>query len=632
MACFGPGAAGARLEGSKAWAKALMVRNNIPTAAYHQFTTADEARAFCLAAESYPLVIKADGLAAGKGVTVCFSRDEANRAIADAMEQRKFGDAGGTVVIEEFMRGEEVSVHAVTDGETLLLLPSAQDHKRINDGDQGANTGGMGAYSPAPILTEKALDAVVRTILVPMLHALKREGIEYRGVLYAGLMLTRSGPKVIEWNVRFGDPETQVVFPRLRTDAARLLHAAATATLGELDGVDVDPRPVVGVVMASGGYPEAYPTGRPIRGLEQAAAMEGVTVIHAGTRKRDGAFQTAGGRVLTVTALGDDFVDARARAYRAVAAISWEAEHHRTDIAKRALEPVPAATVSAPAPAAGGRRAPERTGPGGGAAGRLDGVPRAFSPCAPPSPRASPRGSRSACSSRFPGLRRGPGRRVRARGASAGTARADAGRIREGRGARGPRPERRLSEVRFENASLEDVLTWLRTATGWNYVVKRAVVQKAGIDLAAIRVNLELHDVTVGLVLDFVLGHHGLVAKVEGNIVFVTTRADALGKPIFRLYDVRPLTWQKIDFVGPDLDLLPSGFDAGEAAPKEVPVEDDPFLDPQHIVDLVKEMVPGEWEAEGWSITATKTYLAVKAPRSIQRRVALAVAQMVAMK
>ena len=191
---------------------------------------------------------------------------------------------------------------------------------------------------------------------------------------------------------------------------------------------------------------------------------------------------------------------------------------------------------------------------------------------------------------------------------------------------------RRLSEVRLENASLEDVLTWLRTATGWNYVVKRAVVQKAGIDLAAIRVNLELHDVTVGLVLDFVLGHHGLVAKVEGNIVFVTTRADALGKPIFRLYDVRPLTWQKIDFVGPDLDLLPSGFDAGEAAPKEVPVEDDPFLDPQHIVDLVKEMVPGEWEAEGWSITATKTYLAVKAPRLVQRRVALAVAQMVAMK
>jgi len=341
IACFGPGAAGAQLEGSKAWAKALMVRNNIPTAAYHVFTTAEEARGFCLAAESYPLVVKADGLAAGKGVTVCFSRDEANRAIADAMEQRKFGDAGGTLVIEEFMRGEEVSVHAVTDGETLLLLPSAQDHKRVNDGDQGANTGGMGAYSPAPILTEKALDAVVRTILVPMLHALKREGIEYRGVLYAGLMLTRSGPKVVEWNVRFGDPETQVLFPRLRTDVARLLHAAAKGTLDELEGVDVDPRPVVGVVMASGGYPEAYPTGRPIRGIEDAAAMDGVTVVHAGTRKRDGVYQTAGGRVLTVTALGADFADARARAYRAVAAITWEAEHHRTDIGKRALEPVP---------------------------------------------------------------------------------------------------------------------------------------------------------------------------------------------------------------------------------------------------------------------------------------------------
>lgn len=191
---------------------------------------------------------------------------------------------------------------------------------------------------------------------------------------------------------------------------------------------------------------------------------------------------------------------------------------------------------------------------------------------------------------------------------------------------------RKLSEVKLENASLDDLLTWLRTVTGWNFLVKHPVIAKAGIDVAAIRVNLELRDVTVGLVLDFVLGHHGLVAKVEGNIVFVTTRADALGKPLFRLYDVRHLTWQKIDFVGPDIDLLPSGFDAGEAAPKEVPVEDDPFLDPQHIVDLVKEMVPAEWEAQGWAITATKTYLAVKAPLTIQRRVALAVAQMAAMK
>lgn len=191
---------------------------------------------------------------------------------------------------------------------------------------------------------------------------------------------------------------------------------------------------------------------------------------------------------------------------------------------------------------------------------------------------------------------------------------------------------RRLSEVRLENASLDDLLVWLRTVTGWNYVVRRPVVEKAGIDLAAIRVNLELHDVTVGLVLDFVLGHHGLVAKVEGNVVWVTTRADALGKPLFRLYDVRHLTWQKIDFVGPDIDLLPSGFDAGEAAPKEVPVEDDPFLDPQHIVDLVREMVPAEWDAEGWTLTATKTYLAVKAPLSVQRRVARAVDQMASMK
>ena len=338
VSCFGPGADGARLEGSKSWAKSLMIRNNIPTAVHHTFTSAEEAKAFCTALETYPTVVKADGLAAGKGVTVCISRSDALRAIGEAMEQRRFGDSGTTIVIEEFLRGEEVSVHAVTDGDTLLILPSAQDHKRVRDGDEGPNTGGMGAYSPAPVLTEKLLDVVVRTILVPILHALKRESIEYRGVLYAGLMLTRSGPKVVEWNCRFGDPETQVILPRVRGDVAALLRAAADGRLCDVEGVDIDPRPVVGVVMASEGYPDAYKQGRAITGIERAAARPDVTVLHAGTRRKDGEWQTSGGRVLTVAAAGDDFRSARDRAYAAVADIRFEGEQHRTDIARRVLE------------------------------------------------------------------------------------------------------------------------------------------------------------------------------------------------------------------------------------------------------------------------------------------------------
>ena len=340
--CFGPTKDGAALEGSKSWAKSLMVRNNVPTAAHRVFTTADEARAYLQSLETYPVVVKADGLAGGKGVSVCISREEANRALAESMEQKKFGDAGATIVIEEYLRGEEVSVHAITDGDTLLLLPSAQDHKRLSDGDTGPNTGGMGAYSPAPVLTDRLLDVVVRTIFVPTLHALKREGIVFRGVLYAGLMLTRSGPKVLEWNVRFGDPETQVLLPRIQGDLARILLAAAEGRLDEVDAPEIDPRPVVGVVMASGGYPAAFKTGKPIAGLAEAAKVPDVVVYHAGTRKKDGQFQTAGGRVLTVVGFGEDFQAARERAYKGVSAVSFEAATYRTDIARRALESAPA--------------------------------------------------------------------------------------------------------------------------------------------------------------------------------------------------------------------------------------------------------------------------------------------------
>ena len=343
LACFGPGADGAQLEGSKTFAKQLMVRNNVPTAGYKTFASLDDARAHVLGLDAFPVVIKADGLAAGKGVTVCASRDAALAAVAEAMEQKKFGDAGARVVVEEFLRGEEVSVHAITDGTTLLVLPSAQDHKRVRDGDQGPNTGGMGAYSPAPVLTDKLLDVVVRTILVPTLHGLKIEGIDFRGVLYAGLMMTRSGPKVLEFNARFGDPETQVILPRVRSDLGAILLAAAEGRLTELEGIDVDPRPVVGVVMASEGYPEAFKTGKPITGIEAAAAMPDVTVNHAATRRKDGALITAGGRVLTVCGAGATHAEARDRAYQAVRAITWEGEHHRGDIARRAIEGLPVA-------------------------------------------------------------------------------------------------------------------------------------------------------------------------------------------------------------------------------------------------------------------------------------------------
>jgi phosphoribosylamine--glycine ligase len=341
--CFGPGADGAQLEGSKTFAKQLMVRNNVPTAGYKTFVSLEDARAHVLGLDAFPVVVKADGLAAGKGVTVCATRDAALAAVSEAMEQKKFGDAGTRVVVEEFLRGEEVSVHAITDGTTLLVLPSAQDHKRVRDGDQGPNTGGMGAYSPAPVLTEKLLDVVVRTILVPTLHGLKIEGIEFRGVLYAGLMVTRSGPKVLEFNARFGDPETQVILPRIRSDLGAILLAAAEGRLTEIEEIDVDPRPVVGVVMASEGYPEAFKTGKPITGIEAAAAMPDVTVHHAATRRKDGAMITAGGRVLTVCGAGATHAEARDRAYQAVRAISWEGEHHRGDIARRAIEGLPAA-------------------------------------------------------------------------------------------------------------------------------------------------------------------------------------------------------------------------------------------------------------------------------------------------
>jgi phosphoribosylamine--glycine ligase len=336
---FGPGQRGAELEGSKAFAKDLMNRAGIPTAGFHVFSDPAGARDYLGGEVAYPVVVKASGLASGKGVVVCPDREAAEAAVARMMEQRIFGASGTTVVIEDFITGEEVSVHALTDGHVLLTLPTSQDHKRALDGDEGPNTGGMGAISPARRLDAAGVARVERDILLPTLQALTKENRPYRGVLYAGLMVTRSGSRVLEYNVRFGDPEAQVLLPRLRCDLAVLLLAAAEGRLDQAgdDVFDWDPRTAVTVVLASGGYPGAFRLGFPIHGVEEAEALDDVTVFHAGTARERGQLVTAGGRVLAVTALGTDAAEARSRAYEAVACIQFEKMHYRRDIGARAL-------------------------------------------------------------------------------------------------------------------------------------------------------------------------------------------------------------------------------------------------------------------------------------------------------
>jgi phosphoribosylamine---glycine ligase len=334
---FGPTQAAARLEGSKAFAKRLMLRNNVPTAGYRTFDVLADAREHVEQLDLYPVVVKADGLAAGKGVTVCLSRAQALAAVEEAMTSRRFGEAGERIVVEEFLRGEEASVHAITDGDTLLVLPSAQDHKRVGEGDTGPNTGGMGAYSPAPVVEGPLLDRIVRDVLVPTLHGMKREGCPFSGVLYAGLMMTRGGPRVLEFNVRFGDPEAEVLLPRLKSDLAKILVAAADGRLAEIDDLEVDERPCLGVVLASGGYPGPYQAGKRIGGLAEAEALPDVHVFHAGTRRSGDGVVTAGGRVLCVSALGADHAEARSRAYEAADRIAFDGVYMRRDIGERAL-------------------------------------------------------------------------------------------------------------------------------------------------------------------------------------------------------------------------------------------------------------------------------------------------------
>ena len=331
---FGPTKAAAQLEGSKGYTKDLCAENNIPTGAYGRFKDKASALAY-LAKQTLPIVVKADGLAAGKGVVIAETRDEAASAI-EACFSGAFGAAGSEVVIEEFLEGEEASFFALCDGKFALALVSAQDHKRVGDGDTGPNTGGMGAYSPAPVMTAEINERTMREIILPTVAAMEKRGTPFRGVLFAGLMITKDGPKLIEYNVRFGDPETQVLMMRLRSDLLTALLATATGTL---DGIELkwSNDAALTVVMAANGYPGTIEKGSEIRGLKAAAGIEDVEIFHAGTR-RDGARILAdGGRVLNVTGKGKTVAEAQAHAYAAVAKIDWPGGFCRSDIGWRAL-------------------------------------------------------------------------------------------------------------------------------------------------------------------------------------------------------------------------------------------------------------------------------------------------------
>ncbi len=332
---FGPTAKAAEIEGSKVFSKDLMKKYGIPTAKYHASTSAQEALDYARKNEG-PCVIKADGLAAGKGVIICKTSAEAVDAITSIMVDKNFGDAGATIVNEEFMEGQEVSLLAFTDGKTVLPLDSAQDHKAAYDGDTGPNTGGMGAYSPAPVFTEVLLKEVMETIMIPIVQAMEKEGRTYQGILYAGLMLTTDGPKVLEFNARFGDPETQPLLMRMQSDSVPLFEACIDGTLDQ-EKVEWKPQTAVCVVMAAEGYPASYEKGKAIAGLKAAAKLSDVMVFHAGTKLANENVVTSGGRVLGVTALGADTKSAIANAYQAVEQISWDGVHYRKDIGQKAI-------------------------------------------------------------------------------------------------------------------------------------------------------------------------------------------------------------------------------------------------------------------------------------------------------
>ena len=334
---FGPTKAAAEIEASKVFCKQLLRHADVPTADYRVFRDADAASRYLKDRDDAPHVVKADGLAAGKGVIVCGDREEALAAVERIAVEREFGVAGNQIVIEQRLEGQEASILAITDGQTILTLPAAQDHKPAYDGDEGPNTGGMGAYCPTPLIDEKTFHWIEENTIVPVVHALKRGRRPFVGVLYAGLMITNSGPKVLEFNARFGDPECQPLLMRMKSDLLPILDAAANGRLGDIESPEWDPRPAVCVVMASQGYPGSYEKHKPIRGLEAAAEMNNVKVFHAGTTLADGQTVTSGGRVLGVTALGDTISSAKLNAYTAVKAIRWDGAWCRKDISDKAL-------------------------------------------------------------------------------------------------------------------------------------------------------------------------------------------------------------------------------------------------------------------------------------------------------
>ena len=340
---FGPSKSAAQLEGSKVFCKNVLRAANVPTADFQEFRDASSAERFINeryseTPENCPVVVKADGLAAGKGAIVCKTRDDALAAIDMIARERQFGDAGNRLIIEDRMSGTEASILAITDGKTILALPPAEDHKRAFDNDTGPNTGGMGAYCPTPSIDDEMLRWVESNVLVPTVHTMKRGRNPFRGILYAGLMLTPQGPKVLEYNVRFGDPECQPMLMRLKTDFIDIIEATVDRRLSEIGALEWDPRPSVCVVMASEGYPEAYEKGRVIRGLEEAAKLEDVMVFHAGTTTNEaGEVITNGGRVLGVTALGSSVATAKLQAYKAVKCIRWDGGWCRKDISDKAM-------------------------------------------------------------------------------------------------------------------------------------------------------------------------------------------------------------------------------------------------------------------------------------------------------
>ena len=340
---FGPSKEAAALEGSKVFCKKVMRNADVPTADFHEFRDAESAERFINeryfeTPDDVPLVVKADGLAAGKGAIVCSTRDEALEAIDIIARQKQFGAAGDKLIIEDRLEGFEASILAITDGKTILTLPPAEDHKRAHDGDQGPNTGGMGAYCPTPSIEDETLRWVESNVLVPTVHAMKRQRTPFLGILYAGLMMTPQGPKVLEYNVRFGDPECQPLLFRLKTDLVDIIEATCERRLSSIGPLEWDDRPSVCVVMASGGYPDKYETGKVIRGLEEAAKIPDVKVFHAGTKlDDDGNVVTTGGRVLGVTAMGDSVATAKLQAYKAVKCIRWDGAWCRKDISDKAM-------------------------------------------------------------------------------------------------------------------------------------------------------------------------------------------------------------------------------------------------------------------------------------------------------